>query len=76
MDAASPRRSPIEPPQEFHGSLIACQAHRVASLPVGYDADACSVAQVGGPVMVEDTSLCYNALGGLPGVYIKWWVDY
>ena len=27
--------------------------------------------QVGGPVMVEDTSLCFNALGGLPGVYIK-----
>ena len=26
---------------------------------------------VDGPVMVEDTSLCYNALGGLPGVYIK-----
>ena len=23
--------------------------------------------QVGGPVMVEDTSLCYNALNGLPG---------
>ena len=21
--------------------------------------------------MVEDTSLCFNALGGLPGVYIK-----
>lgn len=27
--------------------------------------------QVKGPVMVEDTSLCFNALGGLPGVYIK-----
>ena len=27
--------------------------------------------QVDGPVMVEDTSLCFNALGGLPGVYIK-----
>ena len=27
--------------------------------------------EVNGPVMVEDTSLCYNALGGLPGVYIK-----
>lgn len=26
---------------------------------------------VKGPVMVEDTSLCFNALGGLPGVYIK-----
>mmetsp|Transcript_6441 Transcript_6441/g.7368 ORF Transcript_6441/g.7368 Transcript_6441/m.7368 type:complete len:209 (+) Transcript_6441:110-736(+) len=28
-----------------------------------------------GPVMVEDTSLCYNALGGLPGVYIKWFLE-
>lgn len=27
--------------------------------------------EVTGPVMVEDTSLCFNALGGLPGVYIK-----
>lgn len=25
--------------------------------------------------MVEDTSLCYNALGGLPGVYIKWFLE-
>lgn len=31
--------------------------------------------KVNGPVMVEDTSLCYNALGGLPGVYIKWFLD-
>ena len=23
--------------------------------------------QIGGPVIVEDTSLCFNALGGLPG---------
>jgi inosine triphosphate pyrophosphatase len=23
---------------------------------------------------VEDTSLCFNALGGLPGVYIKWFL--
>ncbi len=28
-----------------------------------------------GPVLVEDTSLCFNALGGLPGVYIKWFLD-
>jgi hypothetical protein len=26
---------------------------------------------VGGPVIVEDTSLCFVALGDLPGVYIK-----
>lgn len=27
------------------------------------------------PVLVEDTSLCYNALNGLPGVYIKWFLE-
>ena len=32
---------------------------------------ALAAEQVKGPVMVEDTSLCFNALGGLPGVYIK-----
>ena len=33
----------------------------------------CKIAaqEVNGPVMVEDTSLCFNALGGLPGIYIK-----
>ena len=25
---------------------------------------------VGGPVLVDDTSLCFNALGGLPGPYM------
>ncbi len=32
-------------------------------------------SQVKGPVMVEDVSLCFNALGGLPGVYIKWFLQ-
>lgn len=27
------------------------------------------------PVLVEDTALCFNALGGLPGPYIKWFLD-
>ena len=26
-------------------------------------------------VLIEDTSLCFNALGGLPGPYIKWFLD-
>ena len=34
-----------------------------------------AVKEVGGPVMVEDTSLCFNALGGLPGPYIKWFLE-
>lgn len=29
---------------------------------------------VGGPVIVEDTCLCFNALKGLPGPYIKWFL--
>lgn len=28
-----------------------------------------------GPVIVEDTCLCFNALGGLPGPYIKWFLE-
>lgn len=34
-----------------------------------------AVKEVNGPVIVEDTSLCFNAMGGLPGVYIKWFLD-
>merc|ERR1712008_520589 len=30
---------------------------------------------VKGPVMIEDTCLCYHALEGLPGPYIKWFLD-
>ncbi|CAF1486737.1 unnamed protein product [Adineta steineri] len=30
---------------------------------------------INGPVLVEDTSLCFNALHGLPGPYIKWFTD-
>ncbi|GAB6028065.1 hypothetical protein CHUAL_002283 [Chamberlinius hualienensis] len=37
----------------------------------------CTVAaeKVQGAVLVEDTALCFNALGGLPGPYIKWFLD-
>ncbi|CAD7078835.1 unnamed protein product [Hermetia illucens] len=31
--------------------------------------------QVQGPVLIEDTCLCFNALKGLPGPYIKWFLD-
>ncbi|CAG9771212.1 unnamed protein product [Ceutorhynchus assimilis] len=30
---------------------------------------------VGGPVLVEDTCLCFNALKGLPGPYVKWFLE-
>ena len=28
-----------------------------------------------GSVIVEDTSLCFNALNGMPGPYIKWFLE-
>ncbi|XP_013111006.1 inosine triphosphate pyrophosphatase [Stomoxys calcitrans] len=31
--------------------------------------------QVDGPVLVEDTCLCFNALQNLPGPYIKWFLE-
>ena len=31
--------------------------------------------RIGGSVLVEDTSLCFAALNGLPGPYIKWFVQ-
>jgi len=36
----------------------------------------CEAAQaVGGPVLIEDVCLCFNALGGMPGPYVKWFLD-
>lgn len=34
-----------------------------------------AVEVVKGPVIVEDTSVCFNAMKGLPGPYIKWFLD-
>ncbi|CAH1099621.1 unnamed protein product [Psylliodes chrysocephalus] len=31
--------------------------------------------QVQGPVIVEDTALCFKSLKGLPGPYIKWFLE-
>ncbi|XP_020913729.1 inosine triphosphate pyrophosphatase [Exaiptasia diaphana] len=38
--------------------------------------EKCKVAfeKIQGPVIVEDTCLCFNALGGLPGPYVKWFL--
>uniref|UniRef100_A0A6N2K5P6 Inosine triphosphate pyrophosphatase n=1 Tax=Salix viminalis TaxID=40686 RepID=A0A6N2K5P6_SALVM len=34
-----------------------------------------AAVEVKGPVLVEDTCLCFNALKGLPGPYIKWFLQ-
>jgi len=45
--------------------------------PEDVSREKCKLAakEVDGPVLVEDTSLCFNALNGLPGVYIKWFLE-
>lgn len=45
--------------------------------PIQIARDKCVAAarEIGGPVIIEDTSLCFNALNGMPGVYIKWFLD-
>eukprot|EP00668_Euglena_longa_P003691 GGOE01004332.1.p3 GENE.GGOE01004332.1~~GGOE01004332.1.p3 ORF type:complete len:127 (-),score=40.01 GGOE01004332.1:387-740(-) len=34
-----------------------------------------AAAQVDAPVLVEDTCLCFHAMKGLPGPYIKWFLE-
>ncbi|KAL7542805.1 hypothetical protein ACHAWF_015072 [Thalassiosira exigua] len=36
---------------------------------------AMAVKELKGPCIIEDTSLCFSALNGMPGVYIKWFLD-
>ena len=45
--------------------------------PIEIAMEKCRLAAraVKGPVFTEDTSLCFNALNGLPGPYIKWFLD-
>ncbi|GAM20132.1 hypothetical protein SAMD00019534_033070, partial [Acytostelium subglobosum LB1] len=45
--------------------------------PYDISVEKCRLAakQVNGPVLVEDTCLCFNALKGLPGPYIKWFLE-
>ena len=45
--------------------------------PIEISQNKCRQAlkHVKGPCLVEDTSLCYNALNGLPGPYIKWFAE-
>jgi inosine triphosphate pyrophosphatase len=39
--------------------------------------EKCRIAAklINGPCFIEDTSLCFNALHGLPGPYIKWFLE-
>jgi inosine triphosphate pyrophosphatase len=59
----------------FTGNARAVRARAVPELqgePEDIARQKCKLAAdaVGGPVITEDTSLCFNALNGLPGPYM------
>ncbi|CAM0140026.1 acetyl-coenzyme A synthetase 2 [Umbelopsis sp. WA50703] len=45
--------------------------------PEDIAAEKCRIAaeKLQGPCITEDTCLCYNAMNGLPGPYIKWFMQ-
>jgi inosine triphosphate pyrophosphatase len=45
--------------------------------PLDVAREKCRLAakRIEGAAIVEDTSLCFNALNGMPGIYIKWFLD-
>ena len=45
------------------------------ALDVAREKATLAAEEVGGAVIVEDTSLCFNALNGMPGVFIKWFLE-
>ena len=60
-------RNAREPARRTHAPVLTHTAHALLCVP--------SPCCRSGPALVEDTSLCFNALGGLPGVYIKWFLQ-
>jgi inosine triphosphate pyrophosphatase len=68
--------------QETIGDFMEIEAHSL-DLPE-YQGDPLEVAakkcreaysRIKVPVIIDDTSLCFNAFGGLPGPYIKWFLE-
>jgi len=45
--------------------------------PISIAQEKCRLAaeKVKGPCFTEDTSLCFNALNGMPGPYVKWFLE-
>eukprot|EP00803_Ostreobium_quekettii_P005553 evm.model.scf_1202EXC.3 EVM.evm.TU.scf_1202EXC.3 scf_1202EXC:31036-33189(+) len=61
----------------FKLESVALELPELQGEPEAISKEKCRLAaeKVGAPVIVEDTSLCFNALGGLPGAYIKWFLE-
>ena len=56
-------------------SILTCQSCKATQSILRKQSAARPPNASGGAVVIEDTSLCFSALNGLPGPYIKWFVD-
>ncbi|ORX99178.1 inosine triphosphate pyrophosphatase-like protein [Basidiobolus meristosporus CBS 931.73] len=71
----------LEEVKAILGSVVDLKAHKIDLPEIQGDskevsAEKCKRAAeiLNGPVITEDTCLCFNALQGLPGPYIKWFL--
>eukprot|EP00959_Pyramimonas_sp_CCMP1952_P359301 7523426-Pyramimonas_sp.AAC.1 len=66
----------VQPTSSAPTDLGSFPLHFVQGYPedIAKEKAAIAAKTIGGPVCVEDTSLCFNAMGGLPGAYIKWFL--
>mmetsp|Transcript_11784 Transcript_11784/g.32646 ORF Transcript_11784/g.32646 Transcript_11784/m.32646 type:complete len:354 (+) Transcript_11784:1417-2478(+) len=51
------------------------ELQEVDTMAIAKDKALLAAQLVGGPCLIEDTSLQFTALGGMPGPYIKWFQD-
>jgi inosine triphosphate pyrophosphatase len=51
------------------------ELQQVDTLAIAKNKAVLAAQLANGPCLVEDTSLCFHALGGMPGPYIKWFQD-
>jgi len=72
----------LEEVQAILGSSVNLTSHKLDLTEIQgttqeISADKCRKASntLNVPVITEDTCLCFNALKGLPGPYIKWFLD-
>ncbi|KAI9313644.1 inosine triphosphate pyrophosphatase-like protein [Dichotomocladium elegans] len=68
--------------QEILSSTIQVHSHKIdlpelQGTPSDIAKEKCKIAaeKINGPCITEDTCLCFNALKGMPGPYIKWFLE-
>ncbi|KAL2913112.1 nucleoside triphosphate pyrophosphohydrolase ham1 [Polyrhizophydium stewartii] len=68
--------------QAIIGTSLPLRAHKLdlpelQGTPASISREKCLTAcrALNAPVLVEDTCLCFEALNGLPGAYIKWFLE-